>query len=71
MKQIIFCSLIFGSIVITSCGQSAEEKAKMEQAKEDSLKAVDDMRQAADAAAMEAAKINDSISVMSADTTAK
>ena len=68
MKKLLILFAL--TTVIFSCGPSAEEKAKMEQASQDSLKAVDDMRQAADAAAMEAAKISDS-TVISADTTAR
>lgn len=36
------------ALSIVSCGPTAEEKAKMDQAKEDSLKAAQDMQKAAE-----------------------
>jgi hypothetical protein len=45
MKKLLFSILVLGAV---SCGPTAEEKAKMEQATQDSLKAAEDMQKAAE-----------------------
>ncbi len=59
MKKI----LLFAGMMalLSSCGQSAEEKAKMEQARQDSIKAAEDMMKAAEEAAAAAAQVADTI----------
>ena len=51
MKKILLLVSFAGMIAITSCGPSAEEKAKMEQASSDSVKAAEDAMKAAEEAA--------------------
>lgn len=61
MKKYFGIALI---ALLSACGPSAEEKAKMEQAHQDSVKAADDMMRAAEEAAAAAAMID----TMPADT---
>lgn len=51
MKKVLFITAIACSLAIVSCGPSAEEKAKVEQARLDSIKAVEDAQAEAEAAA--------------------
>jgi outer membrane biogenesis lipoprotein LolB len=53
MKKYLFIVAIAG---LTACGPTAEEKAKMEQATQDSLKAVQDMQKAAEELAISQAQ---------------
>lgn len=69
MKKILV--IIVLATAIYSCGPSAEEKAKMEQATADSLKAVEDMRLAAEAAAIAASQLDSNNAQIVADTLAK
>ena len=69
MKKILVITLLTAAIY--SCGPSAEEKAKMEQATADSLKAVEDMRLAAEAAAIAASQLDSNNAQIVADTIAK
>ncbi len=55
MKKILLLATFVGMIVMTSCGPSAEEKAKMELATQDSIKAAEDAMKAAEEAAAAAA----------------
>lgn len=57
MKKIFLLSCVAGILMLTSCGPSAEEKAKAEQATKDSVQAADDMRKAAEEAAAAAATV--------------
>jgi len=70
MKKVLFTLLVGCMLAVVACGPSAEEKAKMEQAKQDSI-AKDSMAaaQAAAQAASQAQAANDSMS--KADTTKK
>ena len=58
MKKLLL--IAFLGVGIYSCGPSAEEKEKMEQARQDSLKAAEDMMKAAEAATI-ASQATDSI----------
>ena len=65
MKKVLSIALFAGIVAFYACGPSAEEKAKMEQAKQDSIAAVQKMYDdsvAAANAAMEKAK-QDSMSM--------
>ncbi len=52
MKKLLMLLLLVAAV---SCGPTAEEKAKMQQATEDSLKAAMDMQKAAEELAIEQA----------------
>ena len=73
MKKLLLIICVLGLINITACGPSAEEKAKMETATQDSIKAADDAMKAAEeaAAANAAAAAADTSSNKMMDTTAK
>ena len=66
MKKLMVLALL--STAIYSCGPSAEEKEKMEQARQDSMKAAEDMMRAAEEAAAMAAQAVDTTMMISADT---
>ena len=53
MKKVFLGLLLLGAI---SCGPTAEEKAKMDQAAQDSLKAAQDMQKAAEELAISQAQ---------------
>ena len=55
MKKILLLVSVIGLLQLTACGPSAEEKAKMEAASKDSLKAAEDAMKAAEEAAVAAA----------------
>ena len=55
MKNYILLIIVSG-LFLVSCGPTAEEKAKMEQATQDSLKAVQDMQKAAEELAISQAQ---------------
>ncbi len=61
MKKLLLLTLVAGLFAVVSCGPSAEEKAKQEQAKKDSIEQVEKQK-AEEAAAIEKAK-QDSIKV--------
>ena len=65
MKKLMVIALL--STAIYSCGPSAEEKEKMEQASQDSMKAAEDMMRAAEAAAV-AAQAVDTVVTTSGDS---
>jgi hypothetical protein len=58
MKKLL---ILFVVAFACSCGQSAEEKAKMEQAHQDSIKAAEDMMKAAEEAASIAAQADTTV----------
>ncbi len=60
MKNIF---ILFAVLTMSACGPTAEEKAKMEQATQDSLKAVQDMQKAAEELAISQAQGVDSTMV--------
>lgn len=66
MKKLVL--FLFLATALYSCGPSAEEKAKMEQARQDSIKAAEDMKNAAEAAAIAASQQPDSIAKAIADS---
>lgn len=53
MKKVLFGVLL---LALVSCGPTAEEKAKLEQAAQDSLKAAQDMQKAAEELAISQAE---------------
>ncbi len=55
MKKILLLVTFVSMVILTSCGISAEEKAKMELARQDSIKAAEDAMKAAEEAAAAAA----------------
>ncbi|MEP7265483.1 MAG: hypothetical protein ABI772_13340 [Bacteroidota bacterium] len=57
MKKFLFAIFI---IALSSCGPTAEEKAKIEQAQQDSLKAAQDMQKAAEDLAISQAQADSS-----------
>jgi hypothetical protein len=63
MKKALLGLFLLGAV---SCGPTAEEKAKMEQAAQDSLKAAQDMQKAAEELAISQAQADS----VNADTTA-
>jgi len=71
MKKILGLALIAGMFAFTACGPSAEEKAAIEKAAQDSIAAVDAQKAAEEAARAQAEQ--DSIAAAAAaavDTTA-
>jgi hypothetical protein len=68
MRLVTLSAIIL--LAVSACGPTAEEKAKMEQARQDSIRAAEDMRKAAEELAAQAAH-NDTIAadtVLPADT---
>lgn len=55
MKKIILLASIAGMFTVVSCGPSAEEKQKIELARQDSVQAAEDAMKAAEEAAAAAA----------------
>jgi len=69
MKKLILLASVAGMFAITSCGPSAEEKAKMEAATQDSIKAAEDAMRAAEEAAAAAAVVPVDTAAVLVDTT--
>jgi uncharacterized protein (DUF2147 family) len=66
MKKVLSLVVLGGMFAFYACGPSAEEKAKMEQAKQDSIAAVEASNKAASEAAAQQAMMQ-----AKADSTAK
>lgn len=72
MKKVLSLVVLGAAFAIYSCGPSAEEKAKMEQAKQDSIAQVEAANKAAqEAAAMQAMEQAKADSTAKADSMAK
>ena len=65
MKKLLLFAFL--GVGIYSCGPSTEEKEKMEQASQDSMKAAEDMMKAAEAATI-ASQAQDSIMATNVDS---
>lgn len=69
MKKTLLIATFAGIIALTSCGPSAEEKQKMELARQDSIKAAEDaMKAAEEAAALQADAAAADTATLMADT---
>jgi Pyruvate/2-oxoacid:ferredoxin oxidoreductase gamma subunit len=72
MKKVLSLVVLGAAFAIYSCGPSAEEKAKMEQARQDSIAQVEAANKAAEeAAAMQAMEKARQDSIAQADSAAK
>jgi hypothetical protein len=72
MKKVLSLVIVAAAFAVYACGPSAEEKAKMEQAKQDSIAQVEAANKAAqEAAAMQAMEQARQDSIVKADSVAK